>query len=256
MLSSPKTALVTGAARRIGRAIAVDLARSGWAVAVHYNRSASEAEAVVEEIRRVDGRAVALRADLASEAEVEGLVGAAAEALGPLGCLVNNASLFERDSAESASRASWDAHMNVNLRAPFVLSQRFARQLPSEASGCIVNILDERVWSLTPNFVSYTVSKSGLWALTRVLALALSPRIRVNGIGPGPALMSAHQTPEQFALQESRTPLRRGSTPEEIAAAVRYLLSAPAVTGQMLALDGGMHLGWVYPTPDDPAAQD
>lgn len=238
------TALVTGAGRRIGRAIALALGRDGWAVAVHYHRSRAEAEAVVGEIAAAGGRAVALGADLAREAEVERLVPRAAEALGPLGALVNNASVFEQDSALGATRASWDRHLEVNLRAPFVLMQHFARQLPPDAEGAVVNLLDERVWSLTPHFVSYTLSKAGLWSLTRSLALAFAPRIRVNGVGPGPTLPSPRQSEAQFRRQQEMMPLRRGTTPEEVAAAVRFILSAPAMTGQMIALDGGQHLGW------------
>lgn len=255
---SPKTALVTGAGKRIGRAIALDLASSGFAVAVHYNRSSAEASSVVDAIKAAGGEAAAVQADLFSEAETSGLVEAAASALGrPLGCLINNASAFEYDSVSTVTKASWDAHMMVNLRAPFVLSQAFAEQLPKEARGSIINILDERVWNLTPHFISYTVSKSGLWTLTRTLALALAPRIRVNGVGPGPALPSVFQTPEQFARMSARLPLRRGTTPDEIASAVRFLLEAPAITGQMLALDGGQHLGWAQElSEDDPAPRD
>jgi NAD(P)-dependent dehydrogenase (short-subunit alcohol dehydrogenase family) len=168
----------------------------------------------------------------------------AVAALGPLGCLVNNASSFENDAVATATRASWDEHIEVNLRAPLVLMQGFAAQLPEAASGAIINMLDQRVWSLTPYFVSYTVSKAGLWTLTQTMALALAPRIRVNGIGPGPTLPSPRQSEEQFARQCAAVPLRRGTSPEEIAAAVRFILAAPAMTGQMIALDGGQHLGW------------
>lgn len=240
----PKAALVTGAARRIGRAIALDLARERFAVAVHYGGAKVEAEAVVAEIARTGGRAVALHADLAREAEVATLVPRATDALGPLGLLVNNAARFERDEALDATRESWDLHMEANLRAPFVLIQAFARQLPPEADGVVVNMLDQRVWRLTPHFISYTLSKSALWTLTRTLALALAPRIRVNGIGPGPVLPSPRQSEEQFARQWRATPLGRGSTPEEICAALRFILASPAVTGQMIALDGGQHLAW------------
>lgn len=240
----PRAALVTGAAQRIGRAIALALAADGWAVAVHYRASRAPAEALVAEIARSGGRAVALDAELADEAAVTRLVPRAVAALGPLGCLVNNASVFENDTAATADRASWDAHLEVNLRAPFVLMQGFAAQLPAAATGAIINLLDQRVWSLTPYFVSYTVSKAGLWTLTQSMALALAPRIRVNGIGPGPTLPSPRQSEEQFARQCASVPLRRGATPEEIAAAVRFILAAPALTGQMIALDGGQHLGW------------
>jgi NAD(P)-dependent dehydrogenase (short-subunit alcohol dehydrogenase family) len=243
--SAPRrAALVTGAAQRIGKAIALDLAQAGWAVAVHYHRSAADAAAVVDAIRALGGTAVALPADLARESEVETLVPRAGAALGSLTCLVNNAALFELDTVVTATRASWDAHIETNLRAPLVLAQAFARQLPAGADGNIINMLDQRVLNLTPYFLSYTVAKSGLWTLTRTLALALAPRIRVNGIGPGPTLPSPRQSEAQFAEQSKSVPLGRGTTPEEICGAIRFLLDAPAVTGQMIALDGGQHLGW------------
>ena len=242
-----RTALVTGAARRIGRAIALDLARHGWAVAVHCHHSEEDARAVVRLIEQGGGRAALVRADLAQESETETLVPRAAAALGPLTCLVNNASTFELDLADTVTRASWDAHLETNLRAPFLLTQAFARQLPAEQAGNVVNLLDQRVWNLTPYFVSYTVSKTGLWTLTRSLALALAPRIRVNAIGPGPALRSPRQTEADFARQCEMTPLKRGTTPGEICDAVRFILGAPALTGQMIVLDGGQHLGMKLP---------
>jgi NAD(P)-dependent dehydrogenase (short-subunit alcohol dehydrogenase family) len=246
-MTMPRAALVTGAAKRIGRALALALAADRWAVAVHHHRSAAEAESVVEEIVRAGGRAVALQADLANEAETARLVARAADALGPLGCLVNNASVFENDTALTVTRDAWDRHLETNLRAPFVLMQDFARQLPPEAEGCIVNLLDERVWNLTPYFVSYTLTKAALWTLTQTMALALAPRIRVNGIGPGPALPSPRQTAEQFERQCRLMPLERGTTPDEIVAALRFILAARSMTGQMIALDGGQHLGWAQP---------
>src|SRR5882724_4064368 len=245
--TGPKAALVTGAAKRIGGAIARDLARHGWAVAVHYHHSAADAAALVREIEQAGGRAVALPADLAREAHTHALIARAVEALGPLTCLVNNASLFEMDKIETVTRASWDAHIETDLRAPLVLSQDFAGQLPAGSQGNIVNMLDQRVWNLTPYFLSYTVAKMGLWTLTRTLALALAPRIRVNGIGPGPTLPSPRQSPEQFLDRCRKMPLRRGTSPDEIAAALRFILMAPAMTGQMIALDGGEHLGWAQP---------
>jgi len=240
-------ALVTGAGKRIGRAIALALAEDGYDVAVHYGHSRAEADEVVAEIAAKGRRGVALGADLAHEAETQKLVGAAAKALGPLTCLVNNASCFERDEALSVTRASWDAHLETNLRAPFVLMQEFARQLPANCHGAVVNLVDERVWNLTPHFVSYTLSKAGLWTLTQVMAMALAPRIRVNGIGPGPTLPSPRQTAEQFARQQASVPLQHGASPEEIAAGVRFILASGAMTGQMIALDGGQHLGWAQP---------
>ena len=250
--TSPKTALVTGAGIRVGRAIALDLARHGWQIAVHYNRSRAPAEEVVDEIRAHGGRAVALRADLSHEKEASRLVPRAAEALGPLTCLVNNAARFETDTVNSATWESWDTHMKVNLRAPFVLIQAFAAQLPDGAAGNVINLIDQRVWNLTPDFTSYTVSKAGLWTLTRTLALALAPRIRVNAIGPGPTLPSRRQTQAQFDAQCVQTPLGRSTTPEEITDAVRFILGAPALTGQMIALDGGQHLGKVPRDPEPP----
>lgn len=237
-------ALVTGAGKRIGRAIALALAEDGFDIAVHYGASRAAAEEIAAAITAKGRRAVALAADLKSERATLALLPAAVKALGPVTCLVNNASVFERDEALSVTRASWDAHLETNLRAPFVLMQEFARHLPDGASGAIVNIVDERVWNLTPHFVSYTVSKAGLWTLTQMMAMALAPRIRVNAIGPGPTLPSPRQSAEQFARQVASVPLQRGATPEEIAAAARFIVGAAAMTGQMIALDGGQHLGW------------
>ncbi len=246
-LPVPRAALVTGGARRIGRALVLALAEAGYAVAIHHHRSGAAADALVSRIAQAGGKAVALAADLADEAAVTSLLPRAIAALGPVGILVNNASIFENDTVASASREGWDAHMAINLRAPFVLIQEFAARLPADAGGAVVNLIDERIWNLTPYFVSYTVSKTALWTLTRTMALALAPRIRVNGIGPGPALPSAHQTPEQFLQRCRNLPLRRGTSPVEIAAALRFILAAPAMTGQMIALDGGEHLGWRQP---------
>jgi NAD(P)-dependent dehydrogenase (short-subunit alcohol dehydrogenase family) len=243
----PRTALVTGAGQRIGRVLALSLADAGFAVAVHYHRSRAAAEAVVAAIRAGGGNAAGLAADLADENAARGLLRQAQRALGPVGVLVNNAGVFEDDTVETATRESWDWHLAVNLRAPFVLIQEFAKRLPADAGGVVVNLLDQRVWSLTPYFVSYTLSKAGLWTLTQTMALALAPRIRVNGIGPGPALPNIRQSAEQFLRQCAQMPLGRGTSPDEIAVALRFILEAPAVTGQMIALDGGQHLGWAQP---------
>ncbi|MGE5538171.1 MAG: SDR family oxidoreductase [Gemmatimonas sp.] len=246
----PRAALVTGAAKRIGRAIALGLAEAGYAIAVHHLHSHAEAESLVAEIKARGGKAVALACDLADKAATETLLGNASAALGPIGVLVNSASVFERDEALSATRESWDRHMEANLRAPFVLTQALARALPHEAGGAVINLVDERVWNLTPHFVSYTVSKAALWTLTQTLALALAPRIRVNAIGPGPVLPSPRQSDEQFTRQWRGLPLKRPATPEEVASAVRFLLETPSITGQMIALDSGQHLGWTFPHTD------
>ena len=246
----PQTALVTGAAKRIGRAIALNLACHGWTVVVHYNRSKAEAKTVVAEIRANGGTAELLQADLSIEAETETLVTRAANELGPIGLLVNNAAMFEDDSALTATRSSWNKHMEANLRAPFVLSQTMATALRDKADnkGIIINILDQRVQNLTPNFISYTLSKSGLWTLTRTLALALAPRIRVNAIAPGPTLLSDRQSEEQFQRQWQAVPLEHGPSVSEICQAINFLIAADSVTGQLIALDGGEHLGWTQPS--------
>jgi NAD(P)-dependent dehydrogenase (short-subunit alcohol dehydrogenase family) len=240
----PRAALVTGGAQRLGKAIALALAGQGFNVAIHCNASVAAAEETQARIRDLGRDTVILRADLAKEAQVTSLIPQAIEALGPIGVLVNNASRFDRDEWHDVTRDSWDAHLGPNLRAPFVLTQAFARALPPPAEGVIINMIDQRVWSLTPHFVSYTISKAGLWALTQTMALALAPRIRVNAIGPGPALPSPRQTSTQFASQSKSVPLGHGTDPAEVARAAISILSLPAMTGQMIALDGGQHLQW------------
>ena len=243
----PRAALVTGGGRRLGRAVALELATAGFSLALHCHTSRAEAEATADDVRRIGVQAVVLQADLANEAEVARLIPAATAALGPLGVLINNASTFERDEWQDATRESWDRHIEPNLRAPFVLIQAFAQALPPAAQGLVVNLLDERVWSLTPHFVSYTVSKAALWTLTQTMALALAPRIRVNGVGPGPTLPSPRQSQAQFDAQCASVPLGHGSSPEEVGHAVRAMLQLPSMTGQMIALDGGQHLQWGPP---------
>ncbi len=240
----PRAALVTGGGRRLGRAMALALAEAGFAVAIHCLSSTDEAQATAADLRGFGVRAAIVHADLTREEDVAGLVASAARELGPIGVLVNNASAFERDEWDTADRASWDRHVEPNLRAPFVLSQAFARGLPDAAVGVVVNMLDQRVWSPTPHFVSYAVSKAGLWALTQSLALALAPRIRVNGIGPGPTLPSPRQSQAQFDRQCASTPLGHGASPAEIGRALLAILVLPSMTGQMIALDGGQHLQW------------
>ena len=250
-------ALVTGAGKRLGREMALYLARRGYDVAVHYAASRKEAEEVVKEITAMGRRACALRADLLIESQVEKLVPMAVQGLGgPLTVLVNNASIFEYDTLRTASRKSWDRHLESNLRAPFVLTQAFAAQAPAAgrdeagepvASGLVLNLIDQRVHKLTPEFMTYTIAKMGLWALTRTAAQALAPQIRVNAIGPGPTLQGARQSDSHFTRQRAATVLGRGANPADITAALGFFLESPAVTGQMIAVDGGQHLGWQTP---------
>ncbi|MCX8501712.1 MAG: SDR family oxidoreductase [Alphaproteobacteria bacterium] len=243
-----RTALITGAANRLGRAMALDLAAAGWDIALHFHSSATAAAATAGEVEGLGRRVALLQADLSDESAVVPLVGLAAAALSPPLLLVNNAARFERDEALTSTRHDWDQHLAVNLRAPFVLAQAFARQLHwaqnPAAEGLIVNLLDQRVWNLTPHFTSYTVSKYALWGLTQSLALALAPRIRVNGIGPGLTLPSPQQSLEQMQARQAQFPLERGGSVGEVLAALRYLLAARSVTGQMIAVDGGQHLAW------------
>ncbi|MEQ8227395.1 MAG: SDR family oxidoreductase [Rhodospirillales bacterium] len=248
-----ETALITGAARRIGRALALDLATAGWRVAVHYNGSRDDAEAVAAEIKAAGGHAAAFAADLADEAQTAALLPAVAAALGPVTCLVNNASVFEKDLPDSVTRESWDRHMEVNLRAPFVLTQALAAELPAGTAGAVVNILDQRVINLRGDFTSYTLSKYGLWGLTQMLARGLAPNIRVNAIAPGPTLASHRQTPDQFADQWQATPLERPVDLQDICRALRFVLDAEALTGQIIALDSGQHMGAAWdngPAPE------
>ena len=238
-------ALVTGGSRRIGRAIVLALAHRGHDVAIHHRDSKDDAEAVATEVRALGRRATVVSADLTDEAEVRALLPAATAALGPLSVLVNNASVFEDDRVGSLSRQTWDKHLETNLRAPVVLAEAFAAQAPD--GSAIVNLLDQRVLKPDPRFVSYAISRNGLWWATRTLAQALAPRIRVNGVGPGPTLKSIHQSDADFEAEASAVPLGHGASPEEIAEAVLYLVRARSVTGQMISVDGGQHLAWQTP---------
>lgn len=250
-------ALVTGAGKRLGRAMALYLAARGYDVAVHYASSRKEAEATVAEIVALGRKAVALRADLLIESQVEKLVDRAVLGLGgPLTVLVNNASIFEYDTIASATRKSWDRHIESNLRAPFVLMQGFAAQAPKAApdasgepvaGGLVVNMIDQRVHKLTPEFMSYTIAKMGLWALTRTAAQGLAPDVRVNAIGPGPTLQGARQSDIHFARQRAATLLQRGANAADVTAALGFFINSPSVTGQMIAVDGGQHLAWQTP---------
>ncbi|MGI9170075.1 MAG: SDR family oxidoreductase [Caulobacteraceae bacterium] len=237
-------ALVTGAARRIGRALAVAAGEAGYDILVCHHASPDDAEETARTIREGGRRAEARAADLADPKAAARLIGAAP---GPITLLVNSASLFADDRIETLTAEGFDATIAANLRAPILLAQAFAAALPPDRDGLIVNILDQRVWRLNPQFFSYTLGKAALWAATQTLAQALAPRIRVNAIGPGPTLASVHQSAEAFAAEAAGVPLGHGADPGQIAAALRYLIDAPSVTGQMIAVDGGQHLAWRTP---------
>ena len=249
------TALVTGGGARLGRAMALHLGRRGQDVAVHYKTSSDGADAVVGELRAMGVRAAAVQADLLDEDATAALVGRAATAMGaPLTLLINNASIFEYDTIASATKESWDRHIGSNLRAPFLLTQAFAAQAPDAAndgeplaSGLVVNMIDQRVLKPTPEFMTYTIAKMGLWAFTRTSAQALAPAIRVNAIGPGPTLQGTRQSERHFAEQRAATILERGASPAEICTALDFLIDSPGVTGQLICVDGGQHLAWRTP---------
>jgi NAD(P)-dependent dehydrogenase (short-subunit alcohol dehydrogenase family) len=242
-IDATRVALITGAARRIGRAIALHLAERSWRIVVHHHRSQQAAEEVAADVRALGGEAVAIATDLAETEAVRQLIPRVVDAFGgPPSCLINNASLFLNDDITHLDAALWDLQLNVNLRAPVFLASMFAAHLPQGVEGNVINIIDQRVLKPTPEFFSYSVSKSALSWATTTMAQALSPRIRVNAIAPGPVLKSVHQTPEEFAVEQNSTLLKRGTTPDEIACAVQFLLETPSITGQMICLDGGQHL--------------
>lgn len=241
------TALITGGARRIGRAIVEDLAANGFAVAIHSNSSADEASALAERIRKTGGKASVVVADLTDMVAVAEVVEKAERALGPVSLLVNNASLFEDDSVLDFDWPEWDRHFDIHLKAPVLLAQKFAKALPEAMEGLVVNVIDQRVWRLSPRYFSYTLSKSALWTATQTMAQALAPRIRVNAIGPGPTLRNTRQDDSDFRQQVDALLLKQSPDLSEFGATIRYLWQARSVTGQMIALDGGQHLAWQTP---------
>lgn len=247
MTQGPKTALVTGGTRRIGRAIVEDLAANGFAVAIHARRSGGEARDLQRAIEARGGRAAVIEADLEDMGAVAGLVAETAGRLGPVGLLVNNASAFEPDSATDFSWETWDRHFALHLKAPAMLARQLAAGLGTDAEGLVVNIIDERVLRPNPRYFSYTLSKSALWAATQTMAQALAPRVRVNAIGPGPTLANVRQKPEDFQAQVDGLILKRGPALSEFGATIRYLWEARSVTGQLIAIDGGQHLAWETP---------
>ncbi|MGL4440729.1 MAG: SDR family oxidoreductase [Bosea sp. (in: a-proteobacteria)] len=246
-VSTPKVALITGGARRVGRAITLRLATAGYAVAIHCNESVAEAETLASEIIAAGGRATVISADLVDPVSVENIIPAAASQLGPVTLLVNNASMFANDSLFAIDVPTWNRQFSVNIRAPSVLAGMMAKALPGDMEGAIVNILDQRVWKLTPEYYSYTLSKAAMWAATRTMAQAFAPRIRVNAVGPGPTIANVHDGEVLFQQEAAGTLLGRAIAPEEIADAVLFLAQARSITGQMLAVDSGQHLGWRTP---------
>jgi len=247
MVQGIKSALVTGGARRIGRAIALDLVEHGWAVAIHCNSSRFEAEALAHEIILKGGTAAVVEADLNDPDHIAEVVPAANHAIGPLTLLINNASLFEKDEAGDMNAALFEKHMRINVMAPTLLGQAFAAQRPRREAGNIVHLVDQRVWKLTPQFFSYTLSKTALWAATRTMAQAFAPHVRVNAIGPGPTLANVRQSATDFEKQEAATLLGHGPHLSEFGRTIRFLVDTPSITGQMIALDGGQHLAWETP---------
>ncbi|MBW7055921.1 SDR family oxidoreductase [Paracoccus bogoriensis] len=249
-------ALITGGARRLGRAMALYLAGRGYDVAIHYAGSEAEARQTAAEARALGVAAACFQADLLDPDATAALVPQVAQAMGPVTVLVNNASIFEYDNIRSATMESWDRHFGSNLRAPFQLLQALAAQAPApltdengepEAQALAINMVDQRVLKPTPEFMTYSLAKAGLWSLTRTAAQALAPAIRVNAIGPGPTLQGARQSPRHFARQRAATILKRGADAQGITQALGYFLDARAVTGQLICVDGGQHLAWQTP---------
>ncbi|MEH6526226.1 MAG: SDR family oxidoreductase [Sneathiella sp.] len=237
-----KSVLITGASQRIGRAIALSFAKAGWDIALHFNTSRDAAEKTGTELEALGARVALLKADLGDPAAVSEIISNASAEIGPISCLVNNAARFEVDSIFDLTAGSFDSHLKSNLLAPALLSQEFHKQLPENLQGNIINIIDQRVFNLRPEFLSYTLSKTGLWTLTQTTAMAMAPNIRVNAIGPGPTLANTRQSAAQFKQQQQSVPLGYGPSPEEIARAVHFILESPSMTGEFIALDGGQHL--------------
>lgn len=245
------TALVTGGAKRIGRAIVEDLAAHGFAVVIHCNRSTSEADQLASAIHAKGGTAEVVQADLTDMKAVGGLVETATALAGPIDLLVNNASAFDPDSAADFAWDVWDRHFALHLKAPVMLTRAFAAALPQHREGLVVNLIDQRVWKPTPHYFTYSLSKAALWDATRTMAQSFAPRVRVNALGPGPTLANVRQSDAEFAAQAASVPLGHGPTLDEFGRTIRYLWEARSVTGQMIAIDGGQHLAWRTPDTKD-----
>ncbi|WP_169570134.1 SDR family oxidoreductase [Sneathiella limimaris] len=248
-----KHAFISGAAKRIGKAIALNLARNGWNISIHHNKSADDALSLKSELEEIGVRAALAPADLSNSDEIKVCFENAARKLGPINTLINNASVFDKDDLPSLTDTSFTNHMQTNLLAPVLLTQAFASQdnLDQLEDPTVINIIDQRVFNLRPGFMSYTLSKSALWTFTQTAAMELAPAIRVNAIGPGPTLPSKRQTPEQFKRQIEQVPLKRGASPEEISEGVQFLLKSRSITGEFLAMDGGQHLPYTIMTEEE-----
>ena len=242
-MKNTNSVLITGGADRIGHAIAEFFAVNNWNIVIHYLNSELKAQGAVQKINESGGKAVAIKADLSQEKETSLLIDKSTNLLGsPLTCLVNNASAFENDSVSTASSTTWNRHLEINLHAPFILSQKFSAMIPPKIEGNIINMLDQRVWNLSSGFTSYTISKSALWTLTQTMAIELAPKIRVNGIGPGPVFPSERQSENHFLAQANKTLLGRKVDVKDVVSAIKFLINTPAITGQMIAVDSGQHL--------------
>ena len=244
MNNNIKNTIITGGAVRIGANIAKKLVSNGHRVIIHYNKSKKEAQLLLKELNQKKINAFIIKADLSKETEIKNLFSSSKEKLGNIDCVINNASFFKYDNIKSVSSKSWDDHLRPNLRAPLILAKELKNNLRSRSTANIINIIDQRVLNLTPHFLSYTISKSALWTMTKTLAMDLAPKIRVNAIGPGPTIKSQFQSEKQFKEQCKKMPLKRGASPDEISDTILYILKTPSLTGQMIVLDGGQHLGW------------
>ncbi len=238
------TVLVTGGSQRIGAVISDRLAREGWNVIIHYNKSKKKAFNLKKNLSTYKINCCCIKADLSKELELKKLFKNAKKEMGVITCLINNASTFELDNLENIKKKKWDYHLNTNLWAPIFLIQQFIKNLPKNINGNIINVVDQRVINLTPFFTTYTITKSALWTLTQTTALALAPKIRVNAIGPGPTLPSKRQTNNKFKRQYMKVPLKKSVNPNEIAEAVLFILKSKSLTGQLINIDSGQHLGW------------
>ena len=239
-----KNLLITGAATRVGKAIALHFAERGWNIALHYFRSSSKAQKLKKIIEQNRVKVVLIKADLKNSKQVEKIMPQAKRKLGTIDCLVNNAALFEKDDISNFTIKSWNDHLNINLLAPTILTKQFAKQVPKKTISNIVNIIDQRIFNLTPFFMSYTISKSGLQTLTKTMAMRLGPNIKVNGIAPGPIIKSKRQTDKHFRNQVKSTLLKKSVRLDDICDAVEFLINNNSITGQIITVDSGQNLSW------------